>query len=96
MFKIGPSSIWFNVAPKGMFSLGTIDTTGIHKDHTYIATQILSFVQKVGTENIVQICTNNAPVMSLVACDVMRINHHMYVQGCAAHCLDLLLEDWAQ
>ena len=34
--------------------------------------------------------------MSLVACDVMRINTHMYVQGCAAHCLDLLLEDWAQ
>ena len=34
--------------------------------------------------------------MSLATCDVMRLNPHMYVQGCAAHCLDLLLEDWAQ
>ena len=81
---------------KGDVFLGTIDTTGNHKDHTYVATQILSFVQKVGADNVVQICTDNAPVMSLVACDVMRINRHMYVQGCAAHCLDLLLEDWAQ
>ena len=81
---------------KGDVFLGTIDTTGNHKDHTYVAMQILSFVQKVGADNVVQICTDNAPVMSLAACDVMRINCHMYVQGCAAHCLDLLLEDWAQ
>ena len=76
--------------------LDTIDTTKNHKDHTYVATQILSFVQKVGANSVFQICTNNAPVMSLAACDVMRINPHMYVQGCATRCLDLLLEDWAQ
>ena len=62
---------------KGDVFLGTIDTTGNHKDHTYVATQILSFVQKVGADNVVQICTDNALVMSLVACDVMRINRHM-------------------
>ena len=81
---------------KGDVFLGTIDTTGNHKDHTYVATQILSFVQKVGTNNVVQICTDNALVMCLAACDVMRINRHIYVQGCTAHCLYLLLEDWAQ
>ena len=81
---------------KGDVFLNTIDTIGNHKDHTYVATQILSFEQKVGADNVVQICTDNAPVMSLAACNMMRINRHMYVQGCAAHCLDLLLEDWAQ
>ena len=81
---------------KGDVFLGTIDTIGNLKDHTYVATQILSSVQKVGADNVFQICTDNALVMSLAACDVMRINHHMYVQGCAAHCFDLLLEDWAQ
>ena len=76
--------------------LGTIDTTKNQKDHTsYVATQILSFVQKIGADNVVQICKDNAPVMSLAACDVMWINPHMYVQGCAVHCFDLLLEDWA-
>ena len=81
---------------KGDVFLGTIDTTGNHKDHTYVAMQILSFVQKVGADNVVQICTDNALVMSLATCDMMQINRHMYVQGCATHCLDLLLEDWAQ
>ena len=74
--------------------MGTINTTGNQKDDTYVATQILSFVQKVGADNVVQICTDNAPVMSLAACDVVRLNPHMYIQGCAAYCFDLLLEDW--
>ena len=59
--------------------LDTIDTTGNHKDHTYIATQLLSFVKKVEADNVVQICIDNALVMSLVACDVMQINRHLYV-----------------
>ena len=80
MFKIGPSSTWFNVTPKGkFFFLGTIDITKNQKDHTYVATQILSFVQKVGTDNVVLICTDNAPIMSLAGCDVMWLNPHMYV-----------------
>ena len=82
---------------KGDVFLGTIDTTRNHKDHTYVATQILvSFVKKIGVDNVVQICTDNVPIMSLAACDVMRINCHIHVQGCAAHCFDLLLKDWAQ
>ena len=81
---------------KGDVFLVTIDTIGNHKDHTYVATQILSFVQKIGADNAVQICTDNAPIMSLAACDVKWLNPYMYVQGCAAHYLDLLLEDWIQ
>ena len=81
---------------KGDVFLDTIDTTSNHKDHTYAATQILSFVQKVGVDNVVQICTDNALVMSLAACDVMQINCHKFVQDCGVHCLDMLLEDWAQ
>ena len=64
---------------KGDVFLGTIDTTGNQKDHTHVATQILSFVQKIGADNVVQICRDNAPVMSLTACDVMWLNCHMYV-----------------
>ena len=50
---------------KGDVFLDTIDTTGNHKDHTYVATQILSFEQKFGVDNVVQIYTDNALVMSL-------------------------------
>ena len=73
--------------------LGTIDTTGNHKDHTYVAPQIQPFVQMVGGHNVVQVCIDNALVLASVGRDVMQSNPHMYVQGCATHCLDLLLED---
>ena len=81
---------------KGDVFLGTIDTTGNHKDHTYVAAQIRSFVQMVGGHNVVQVCTNNASIMASAGPDVMQSNLHMYVQGCVAHCLDLLLEDWGK
>ena len=48
----------------------------------------------VGGHNVVQVCTENGPIMAFVACDLIEANLHMYIQGYAAHCLDLLLEDW--
>ena len=36
---------------KGDIFLDTIDTTGNHKDHTYVATQIRPFVQMIGGHN---------------------------------------------
>jgi hypothetical protein len=73
--------------------LGTIDTTGEHKDAQYIAEQISTSVAKVGSHNVVQICTDNVATMANAGRTVMQSNPHMYVQGCAAYCLDLLLED---
>lgn len=63
---------------KGDVFLGTIDTTRNCKNHIYVATQILPFVQKIGAHNIVQICTNNAPVMASATRDVMRLNPYIY------------------
>jgi hypothetical protein len=81
---------------RGDLFLGTIDTTGEHKDAQYIAEQISTFVAKVGSYNVVQICTDNAAAMANAGRIVMQSNPHMYVQGCTAHCLDLLLEDWSK
>ena len=73
-----------------------IDTTGEHKDAQYITKQISTFVAKVRSYNVVQICTNNATAMANAGRTVMQSNPHIYVQGCAAHSLDLLLEDWGK
>ena len=81
---------------KGDVFLGTIDTTGNHKDHVYVAAQIQPFVEKVGRHNVVQVCTDNAPVMASACRDLIQANPDLYFQGCAAHCLDLLLEDWGK
>jgi hypothetical protein len=78
---------------RGDLFLGTIDTTGEHKDAQYIAEQISTFVAKVGSYNVVQICTDNTAAMANAGRTVIQSNPHMYVQGCRAHCLDLLLED---
>jgi hypothetical protein len=80
----------------GDLFLGTIDTTGEHKNAQYIAEQINTFVAKVGSHNVVQIYTDNTASMANVGRTVMQSNPHMYVHGCAAHCLDLLLEDWGK
>jgi hypothetical protein len=34
--------------------------------------------------------------MANTGCTVMQSNPHMYIQGCMAHCLDLLLENWGK
>jgi hypothetical protein len=78
----------------GDLFLGTVDTTREHKDAQYVAEQISTFVDKVGSHNILQVCTNNIAAMANADCTVMQSNPHMYVQGCAVHCFDLLLEDW--
>jgi hypothetical protein len=84
------------IGTRGDHFLGTVDTTGEHKDAQYIAEQISTFVAKMGSHNVVQICIDNVATMANVGCTVMQSNPHMYVQGCATHCLDLLLEDWGK
>ena len=78
----------------GDFFLGTINTTRNHKDHQYVASQIPPFLEKVGVHNVVQVCTDNALLMTAASCHILHSTSHLYVQGCSTHCLDLLLEDW--
>ena len=80
--------------PIGDLFLSTINTTGNHKDHQYVAGQIRPSLEKVEVHNVVQVCTDNAPVMTTTSRHIFQSISHLYVQGCAAHCLDLLLEDW--
>ena len=81
---------------RGDVFLGTIDTTGHYKDSDYIASQIRPFVERAGPQHVVQVCTDNAPNM-LGSSRMLETRYpHIYVQGCAAHCLDLLLEDWGK
>ena len=82
--------------PNGDLFLGTIDTTGNHKDHQYVASQIHPFLEKGEVHNVVQVCTDNAPVMTAASRHIFQSISHLYMQRCAAHCLDLLLEDWGK
>jgi hypothetical protein len=74
--------------------LGSIDTTGNKKDATYIAEQMSVHINRVGPTNVVQVCTDNASSMVATGHILTQRHPHLYFQGCGAHILDLLLQDW--
>jgi hypothetical protein len=82
------------VSPAGEEFLGAIDTSGHMKDAIYIADVIKRYLIEVGPENVVQVCTDNASVMRKAVSIVQQQWPHLYFQGCMAHALNLLLQDW--
>jgi hypothetical protein len=64
------------------------------KDAVYIADVIKRYLIKIGPENVVQVCTDNASVMRKAVSIVWQQWPHLYFQGCMAHALNLLLQDW--
>jgi hypothetical protein len=69
-------------------------TSGHMKDVVYIANVIKRYLIEVGPENVVQVCTDNASVMRKAVSIVQQQWPHLYFQGCMAHALNLLLQDW--
>jgi hypothetical protein len=82
------------VSPVGKEFLGAIDTLGHIKDAVYIADVIKRYLIEVGPENVVQVCTDNASVMRKAVSIVQQQWPYLYFQGCMAHALNLLLQDW--
>ena len=82
------------VCPAGEEFLGAIDTSGETKDAKYIAGILKNYIQQLGPQNVVQICTDNASVMRKAAKILRKEWPHLYFQGCMAHALNLLLQDW--
>jgi hypothetical protein len=79
--------------PVGDIFLGSIDTTGNKKAKSYIATELKKFIDAVGLRFVTQICTDNATNMLGAMDDIVATYPHIFKQGCAAHALDLMLED---
>jgi hypothetical protein len=82
--------------PAGDIFLGSIDTIGNKKIKAYIATELKKFIDAVGLRFVTQICTDNATNMLGAMDDIVATYPHIFKQGCAAHVLDLILEDWAK
>ena len=84
------------LCPMGDIFLGSIDTIGNKKTKVYIATELKKFIDAVGLRFMTQICTNNATNMLGAMDDIVASYPHIFKQGCDAHVLDLMLEDWAK
>ncbi|KAE8654899.1 protein argonaute 5-like [Hibiscus syriacus] len=77
---------------KGSVFIKSIDASDIVKNTEQLFIMLDDMVEEVGEKNVVQVVTDNAS--AYVAGRLLMAKHpHLYWTPCAAHCLDLMLED---
>ncbi|KAK8931186.1 hypothetical protein KSP39_PZI016912 [Platanthera zijinensis] len=81
-------------SPKGTVFLSSIDTSDISKTSEKVFQMLDEVVEKVGEENVVQVVTDNASNYKAAGQMLMEKRKHLYWTPCAAHCIDLILEDF--
>lgn len=77
----------------GPMFLKAIDGSGEYKDKHYIANLILTTIDDVGPQNVVQIITDNAPVCKAAGSIVESIHPHIFWTPCVVHTLNLALKN---
>ena len=79
--------------PKGTMFLRSMDASDQVKDANLLFRLLDDVVEEVGVENVVQVITDNAS--NYVAASKLLEDKHptIWWTPCAAHCLDLMLED---
>lgn len=80
-------------SPKGTVFLKFVDASNICKTTDKIFEMIDVVVEEVGEDNVVQVVTDNAANYKAVGEILMRKRNKLYWTPCAAHCLNLMLED---
>ncbi|XLR35127.1 hypothetical protein S83_063027, partial [Arachis hypogaea] len=80
-------------SPKGTVFLKSIDASHITKTADKIFKMIDDVVEEVGEENVIQVVTDNAANYKAVGEMLMKKRKKLFWTPCAAHCIDLMLED---
>ncbi|KAH6764019.1 hAT dimerization domain-containing protein / transposase-like protein [Perilla frutescens var. frutescens] len=80
-------------SPRGSVFLRSIDVSNITKDAYALVKMFNDIIEEVGESNIVQVVTDNASNYVRAGQILMTERKHLYWTPCAAHCLDLMLED---
>lgn len=81
-------------SPRGTIFHKSVDATDVYKkDADYYFRLMKKVVEEIGEERVVQIVTDNEAAVKAAGKKLMEAYPHLYWTACAAHCLDLLLED---
>ncbi|XP_042018199.1 uncharacterized protein LOC121765966 [Salvia splendens] len=80
-------------SPSGSVFIRSIDASGIVKTGEKIFEMLDSMVDEIGEENVVQVVTDNGSNYVAAGKLLMAKREHLYWTPCAAHCIDLMLED---
>ncbi|XP_028088338.1 uncharacterized protein LOC114288921 [Camellia sinensis] len=80
--------------PNGTIFLSSLDTSDISKAGEKVFEMLDEIVEKVGIEHVVQVVTDNASNYKLAGEMLMDKRKSLFWTLCAAHCIDLMLEDF--
>ncbi|KAI3721407.1 hypothetical protein L2E82_32417 [Cichorium intybus] len=80
-------------SPKGSVFKKSIDVSDVSKDANLLFGVLDKMVDEVGEENVVQVITDNASAYVKAGKMLEATRKHLYWTPCAAHCIDLMLED---
>ncbi|CAN0919505.1 hypothetical protein LINGRAHAP2_LOCUS31490 [Linum grandiflorum] len=81
-------------SPKGTVFLESEDTSEFSKNAQKVFEMLDNIVEMVGEENVIQIVTDNASAYKAAGDLLMEKRKHLFWTPCAAHCIDLMLEDF--
>nr|KYP42310.1 hypothetical protein KK1_036302 [Cajanus cajan] len=81
-------------SPKGTVFLKSIDASAISKTAEKVFEMMDSIVEEVGEDNVVQVVTDNAANYKAAGQMLMEKRKRLFWTPCAAHCVDLMLEDY--
>ncbi|KAL0854044.1 hypothetical protein Bca101_059196 [Brassica carinata] len=80
-------------SPKGSVFIKSVDVSEAVKDANLLFSMLDRMVDEVGEANVVQVVTDNASNYVKTGKLLMAKIPHLYWLPCAAHCIDLMLED---
>lgn len=83
-------------SPSGTFFLKSIDASASIKNGELIFKYLNDVVDEVGEDNVIQIVTDNASNCIKAGKKIMETRKKIWWTPCAAHCIDLMLEDIAK
>jgi len=81
-------------SPKGTAFLYSLDTSDISKTVDKVFKMLDDVVEFVGEENVVQVVTDNAANFKAAGDLLMQKRERLYWTLCAAHCIELIFEDF--
>ncbi|KAA0052326.1 hypothetical protein E5676_scaffold113G001490 [Cucumis melo var. makuwa] len=80
-------------SPKGTMFIESIDASSYVKDEKKMFELLDNFVERIGEANVVQVVTDNASANVMAGRFLEAKRPQLIWSPCAAHCLDLMLED---
>ena len=81
-------------SPKGTVFLSSVDTSNMSKTTDKVFEMLDAIVERIGEENVVQVVTDNAANYKAAGQLLMEKRKSLFWTPCAAHCIDLILEDF--